>query len=94
MSSQGIRSSVFTRKYSHTFQVGSYCLSESHCGSDAFALTSRADKEGDRWVLNGQKAWITNAEHAGLYIVMANTDFSKASNETYLDLYFTIYLAS
>jgi short/branched chain acyl-CoA dehydrogenase len=60
-----------------TNTVGSYCLSESHCGSDAFALTSRADKAGDHWVLNGQKAWISNAEHAGLYIVMANADFSK-----------------
>lgn len=62
-------------------QVGSYCLSEPHCGSDAFALTSRAEKAGDQWVLNGQKAWITNAEHAGLYIVMANIDFSKVGNE-------------
>jgi short/branched chain acyl-CoA dehydrogenase len=63
--------------YTPYIQVGSYCLSESHCGSDAFALTSRADKAGDHWVLNGQKAWISNAEHAGLYIVMANADFSK-----------------
>lgn len=58
-------------------QLGSYCLSEPGCGSDAFALTTRADKAGDEWILNGQKAWITNAEHAGLFIVMANTDFSK-----------------
>lgn len=57
--------------------LGSYCLSEPGCGSDAFALTTRADKAGDEWILNGQKAWITNAEHAGLFIVMANTDFSK-----------------
>ena len=69
--------------YTPYIQVGSYCLSESHCGSDAFALTSRADKAGDHWVLNGQKAWISNAEHAGLYIVMANADFSKASNELF-----------
>jgi short/branched chain acyl-CoA dehydrogenase len=57
--------------------LGCYCLSEPQCGSDAFALTTRADKAGDQWVLNGQKAWITNAEHAGLFIVMANVDFSK-----------------
>lgn len=58
-------------------QLGSYCLSEPHCGSDAFALSTRADKVADHWVLNGQKTWITNAEHAGLFIVMANADFSK-----------------
>ena len=59
-------------------QVGSYCLSEPDYGSDAFGLTTRAEKDGDHWILDGQKAWITNAEHAGLFIVMANVDFSKA----------------
>lgn len=63
--------------YSCCTQLGSYCLSEPHCGSDAFALTTRAVKEGDQWVLSGEKAWITNAEHAGLFIVMANIDLSK-----------------
>lgn len=58
-------------------QVGSYCLSEPSCGADAFALKSSAKREGDHWVLNGQKAWITNAEHAGVFIIMANIDFSK-----------------
>ncbi|KAI6655866.1 Short/branched chain specific acyl-CoA dehydrogenase, mitochondrial [Oopsacas minuta] len=57
--------------------VGSFCLSEADCGSDAFALKTRADKKGDTYVLNGSKAWITNAEHAGLFLVMANVDFSK-----------------
>ena len=58
-------------------QVGSFCLSEPSCGSDAFALRASAKKEGDFYVLNGEKSWITNAEHAGLFLVMANTDFSK-----------------
>lgn len=57
--------------------VGSYCLSEPGCGTDAFAMKSRATKEGEHWILNGEKAWITNAEHAGVFIVMANIDFSK-----------------
>jgi len=40
-------------------------------------LRTSAKKEGDCWILNGEKAWITNAEHAGFFIVMANIDFSK-----------------
>ena len=58
-------------------QVGSYCLSEPSCGSDAFALKTSAKKQGEYFILNGQKAWITNAEHASVFIVMANCDFSQ-----------------
>ncbi len=57
--------------------VGSYCLSESGSGSDAFALKTRADRRGDTWVLNGQKLWITNANESSLFLVIANTDFDK-----------------
>jgi alkylation response protein AidB-like acyl-CoA dehydrogenase len=57
--------------------VGSYCLSESGSGSDAFALKCRAEKRGDRWVLNGQKLWITNANESSVFLVLANTDFEK-----------------
>ncbi len=60
-------------------QVGAYCLSEPSCGTDAFALKTSAKKEGEYWVLNGQKSWITNAEHAGVFMVMANIDFDKVS---------------
>ncbi|XP_064382930.1 short/branched chain specific acyl-CoA dehydrogenase, mitochondrial-like [Halichondria panicea] len=60
-----------------TEMVGSYCLSEPSCGTDAFALKTSAKKEGGYWILNGQKAWITNAEHAGVFMVMANIDFNK-----------------
>ena len=58
-------------------QVGSYCLSESSCGADAFALKTSGKRDGDHWILNGEKMWISNAEHAGVFIVMANVDFSK-----------------
>lgn len=68
-------------KGSLTPQVGCYCLSEPSCGSDAFALKTKADKQGEHYVLNGEKCWITNAEHAGLFLVMANTDFSKVSTQ-------------
>lgn len=40
-------------------------------------MKASAKKDGDHWILNGQKAWITNAEHAGVFIIMANIDFSK-----------------
>ncbi len=52
--------------------VGSYALSESGSGSDAFALATRAEKKGDKWVLNGRKLWITNGGESSLFIVFAN----------------------
>jgi len=54
--------------------VGAYALSEAGSGSDAFALTCRAVQDGDDWVLNGQKMWITNGAEAGLFIVFATVD--------------------
>ena len=57
--------------------VGSFCLSEADSGSDAFALKTTAKKSGDVFILNGTKLWITNAEHAGLFFVMANAEPDK-----------------
>jgi alkylation response protein AidB-like acyl-CoA dehydrogenase len=54
--------------------VGSYALSEAGSGSDAFALSTRAERRGDRWVLSGRKLWITNAAESSLFIVFANAD--------------------
>jgi butyryl-CoA dehydrogenase/short/branched chain acyl-CoA dehydrogenase len=54
--------------------IGAYGLSEAGSGSDAFALEMRAIGEGDDYVLNGQKLWITNAKEAGLFIVFATID--------------------
>jgi alkylation response protein AidB-like acyl-CoA dehydrogenase len=54
--------------------VGAYALSESGSGSDAFGLATRAEKRGDRWLLNGQKLWITNGAEAGVFVVFANAD--------------------
>ena len=45
--------------------VGAYALSEAAAGSDAFALQARAVEDGDHFVLNGRKLWITNAGEAG-----------------------------
>lgn len=54
--------------------VGAYALSEAGSGSDAFALTCKASQDGDDWILNGQKLWITNGKEAGLFIVFATVD--------------------
>jgi len=57
--------------------VGAYALSEPGAGSDAFGLETRAERRGDRWVLNGRKLWITNGAEASVYVVFANADPSK-----------------
>ena len=54
--------------------VGAYALSEAGSGSDAFALTSRAREDGDGYVLNGRKLWITNGNEADLFIVFATVN--------------------
>lgn len=54
--------------------VGSFALSEAESGSDAFALKTTATKQGDYYVLNGTKAWITNGDEAGIFLVMANVN--------------------
>jgi alkylation response protein AidB-like acyl-CoA dehydrogenase len=54
--------------------IAAYALSEAGSGSDAFALQARAEKQGDEYLLNGQKLWITNAREAGLFIVFATLD--------------------
>jgi alkylation response protein AidB-like acyl-CoA dehydrogenase len=54
--------------------VGAYCLSEAGSGSDAFALQTRATPDGDAYVLNGRKLWITNGNEADVFIVFANVN--------------------
>ncbi|MGB0542195.1 MAG: acyl-CoA dehydrogenase [Longimicrobiales bacterium] len=54
--------------------VGAYALSEAGSGSDAFALSCRATPDGDDWVLEGHKLWITNGNEAELFIVFATVD--------------------
>jgi alkylation response protein AidB-like acyl-CoA dehydrogenase len=54
--------------------IGAYALSESGSGSDAFGLAARAEKKGDKWILNGQKLWITNGYEAGIFVIFANTN--------------------
>jgi alkylation response protein AidB-like acyl-CoA dehydrogenase len=57
----------------------SYCLSEPEAGSDAASMKTRAVRDGDTWVLNGVKRWITNAGVSDYYTVFAVTDPEKRS---------------
>ncbi|NDD27207.1 MAG: acyl-CoA dehydrogenase [Proteobacteria bacterium] len=54
--------------------VGAYSLTEPGSGSDAVAMSTRARKEGDKYILNGTKCWVTNATGASLFIVYATLD--------------------
>ncbi len=65
------------RTCTFTSQLGSFCLSEPASGSDAFALQTRAVKDGDHWILNGSKMWITNSYEADFFLIFANIDPSK-----------------
>jgi acyl-CoA dehydrogenase len=58
--------------------IGSFCLTEPESGSDAASLTTRARREGESYLLNGTKRFITNAPRAGLFTVMARTQPAEA----------------
>jgi alkylation response protein AidB-like acyl-CoA dehydrogenase len=53
--------------------LGAYCLSEPASGSDAAALATRAVRDGDAWVVDGTKAWVTHGGHADFYDLMVRT---------------------
>ena len=59
-------------------KLGAFALSEPEAGSDATHQQTYAEKEGDYWVLNGIKNWITNGQSADYFIVIAQTDKEKA----------------
>lgn len=54
--------------------LGAFALSEPEAGSDAAALTTQAVRQGDDWVLNGTKSWVTSGPFAGVILVQARTD--------------------
>jgi alkylation response protein AidB-like acyl-CoA dehydrogenase len=68
--SDGLKQRYLTRLAADT--VGAYALSEAGSGSDAFAMAARAVRDGDHYVINGRKLWITNGNEAGVFIVFAN----------------------
>ena len=64
----------FLRPIAQGKALGAFCLSEPHAGSDAAAITTRAEKTGSQYVLNGVKQFITSGKNAALAIVFAVTD--------------------
>ncbi len=67
---------MYLRPLARGTQLGCFCLTEPHVGSDAAAITTRAERQGDAWVLNGVKQFITSGKHADVAIVFAVTDKS------------------
>ena len=63
------------------YAAGSFCLSEQGAGSDPAAMKTKAVKDGDHWIINGTKAWITSAEYAGVFVVWAVTDAEAPSGK-------------
>ncbi|MGP9820834.1 acyl-CoA dehydrogenase family protein [Salinarimonas sp. NSM] len=57
-----------------TYPAGAFCLTEAQAGSDPSAMRTRARRDGDDWVIDGQKIYITSAEYAGIFVVWAVTD--------------------
>jgi alkylation response protein AidB-like acyl-CoA dehydrogenase len=64
----------FLRPMARGELLGAFALSEPDAGSDAAALRTQAVREGDDWILNGTKAWVTSGSHAGVVVAMARTD--------------------
>jgi alkylation response protein AidB-like acyl-CoA dehydrogenase len=64
--------------------LGAYALSEPHAGSDPAAMTTKAVRDGDGYVLTGTKAWITHGGHADFYKVMARTSDDRNAISCFL----------
>ncbi len=62
-------------------KLGAFCLSEPQAGSDAVGLKTRAIEDGDFYVLNGTKSWVTNGSEAEVFIVMAVTGEKNGRKE-------------
>ncbi|WP_420588837.1 isovaleryl-CoA dehydrogenase [Bacterioplanoides sp.] len=57
--------------------IGALAMSEPNAGSDVVSMKLRADKQGDKYILNGSKMWITNGPDANTYVIYAKTDIEK-----------------
>ena len=70
--------------------LGAWCLTESSSGSDAAALATTAVKDGNVWVINGDKMFITNGDTAGVFIITARTDpFALPASGAAMLVYFS-----
>lgn len=64
----------FLRPMARGELLGAFALSEPEAGSDAASLTTQAVRDGEDWILNGTKSWVTSGSHAGVIMAMARTD--------------------
>ena len=55
-------------------RIGAYCITEPDAGTDVASLTTTAVADGDEWVINGTKSYVTNGSFAGIFVVFAKTD--------------------
>jgi acyl-CoA dehydrogenase len=67
----------FLRPFCSKYNLASYCLSEPHAGSDPASMETTATPDGNAYLLNGAKMWITNGGYADLFVVFANADRQK-----------------
>lgn len=70
------KSAYLPKLCSGEFAAGAFCLTEANAGSDPAGMRTSARKDGDDWLLNGSKLFITSAEYAGCFVVWAVTDSS------------------
>ncbi|MFA7613116.1 MAG: acyl-CoA dehydrogenase family protein [Candidatus Caldatribacteriota bacterium] len=66
----------FLTPFTTDFKIASFCLTEPGNGSDAAGIKTTIKEDGDHWVINGEKMWITNAGHADLFVVYGTIDLS------------------
>ncbi|KAG0234526.1 hypothetical protein BGW41_001125 [Actinomortierella wolfii] len=63
--------------------MAAYCVTEPGAGSDVAGIQTKAVKKGDKWVINGQKMWITNGGKANWYFVLAKTDANARAGQAF-----------
>lgn len=64
----------FLQPFTEEFKIASFCLTEPNNGSDAGGIKTTIKEDGDHWVINGQKMWITNGGYADQYVVYGTLD--------------------
>jgi butyryl-CoA dehydrogenase len=69
----------YLRRLSRGEILGAFCLTEPQAGSDAAGIQTRAVRDGDSYVLNGTKAWVSNGGVSGVYLVFAKTDLEAGA---------------
>ncbi|GBE29394.1 MAG TPA: acyl-CoA dehydrogenase [Euryarchaeota archaeon] len=65
---------TFLRKFANGTWLGAFCLTEPGSGSDALSMKSTAYEDGDEWVINGSKNWITSGKNCDAYVIVVKTD--------------------